>query len=165
MNKKKLIVIGALIIFAFSIIRMVANIGGSQNASAIDKYYDKDLKGLGVEDSLSGAIDKLTEASKEYESAAAEGKPVDWTILEPKFNDAIKEMEAKKAEIEALNIEDEKVKEINSYLISSYDGMIKGYKQLVQGMKEGNNEMIRSADETLRKAQDDIGKWQTMMNE
>jgi len=161
-NWKMILIIAAVVLALVSAIRFVGDF--SDVNSPVDKYYDVDIKNLSVEQNLDEVMPMLQEATEELKKMQAEGA-VDWTAVDADFEKALSSLESKKAEIEKIDIEDQKVKEINTYLISSYEGMISGYRELLKAFKEGNSDMLNTAGEKLTKAQSDIQKWQDMLNQ
>lgn len=165
MKKRKSIMIAVgIAAFILSLIIKLINLSDSQEMSALEKYYEENIEKMHVEEKLDGVISILNAAADEYKQAVEKGVQPDWTVLEPKFYDAIANLESQKEELKKIVIDDEKIREVHSYLISSYEEMIDGYKELVKGLKEENNELIHSANAKLSKGQENVMKWEQMLN-
>lgn len=128
-------------------------------ASAIETYMTKDIEEIGVEKNLDEAGAKIEEILTPVAEKLDNGEEVDWDAVSSEIGPVLASMQEARDKAAQLNIKDENVKLINSYLVSSYDKLISGYGKLVEGLKVMDEAVITEASDELAGAEEDIMMW------
>lgn len=134
-------------------------------SSPVEKYVNQDIERIGIEKNLDEAGTKLEEIMGECAEKLGTGEEVDWDEVEQKVNAVLTSMQEVRDEAAQLDITDEGVKEINSYLISTYDKLISGYENIISGFKTMDDALISEGADDLTAAQEDILKWYELIEE
>lgn len=140
---------------------------GSDSKSKIDHYVDVQLKEIGIEENLAESGKQLNSIMSESMQDIQQGNMDEqkWKQSKEKIEKVLTDMEEKKKQLVQLQIEDEKVKEINGHLVKAYEQMISGYRQMIDGITKQDQKAVESAQQNLLDSKESIQKWQSMLNE
>jgi hypothetical protein len=131
--------------------------------SAIETYMTKDIEEIGVEKNMDESGTKLEEILGAVSEKIANGEEVDWDAVSQEIDPVLAGMQETRDKVAQISIKDENVKEINSYLISTYDKLISGYEKLIDGFRDSDEAMINEASDDLTGAQEDIQTWYSLI--
>ena len=134
-------------------------------STPIEKYMNEDIAGIGVEKNMEEAGTMLEEILGECAEKLENGEEVDWDEVEQKVDPVLAGMQETRDKVAQLEITDEDVKEINSYLVSTYDKLISGYEKMIAGFRDMDDELINEGSDDLTGAQEDILKWYELIEE
>lgn len=134
-------------------------------STPIEKYMNEDIAGIGVEKNMEEAGTMLEEILGECAEKLENGEEVDWDEVEQKVDPVLAGMQETRNKVAQLEITDEDVKEINSYLVSTYDKLISGYEKMIAGFRDMDDELINEGSDDLTGAQEDILKWYELIEE
>ena len=134
-------------------------------STPIEKYMNEDIAGIGVEKNMDEAATMLEEILGECAEKLENGEEVDWDEVEQKVDPVLAGMQETRNKVAQLEITDEDVKEINSYLVSTYDKLISGYEKMIAGFRDMDDELINEGSDDLTGAQEDILKWYELIEE
>ena len=134
-------------------------------STPIEKYMNEDIAGIGVEKNMDEAATMLEEILGECAEKLENGEEVDWDEVEQKVDPVLAGMQETRDKVAQLEITDEDVKEINSYLVSTYDKLISGYEKMIAGFRDMDDELINEGSDDLTGAQEDILKWYELIEE
>ena len=134
-------------------------------STPIEKYMNEDIAGIGVEKNMDEAATMLEEILGECAEKLENGEEVDWDEVEQKVDPVLAGMQETRDKVAQLEITDEDVKEINSYLVSTYDKLISGYEKMIDGFRDMDDELVNEGSDDLIGAQEDIQKWYELIEE
>ena len=134
-------------------------------STPIEKYMNEDIAGIGVEKNMDEAATMLEEILGECAEKLENGEEVDWDEVEQKVDPVLAGMQETRDKVAQLEITDEDVKEINSYLVSTYDKLISGYEKMIAGFRDMDDELVNEGSDDLIGAQEDILKWYELIEE
>ena len=134
-------------------------------STPIEKYMNEDIAGIGVEKNMDEAATMLEEILGECAEKLENGEEVDWDEVEQKVDPVLAGMQETRDKVAQIEITDEDVKEINSYLVSTYDKLISGYEKMIAGFRDMDDELINKGSDDLTGAQEDILKWYELIEE
>ena len=134
-------------------------------STPIEKYMNEDIAGIGVEKNMDEAATMLEEILGECAEKLENGEEVDWDEVEQKVDPVLAGMQETRDKVAQIEITDEDVKEINSYLVSTYDKLISGYEKMIAGFRDMDDELINEGSDDLTGAQEDILKWYELIEE
>ncbi len=128
-------------------------------ASAVETYMTKDIEAIGVEQNMDEAGAQMEAILGAVIEKVNNGEEVDWEAVNEEIHPVLTSMKETRDKVAQISITDAKVKEINSYLVSTYDYLISGYRKLIDGFRIMDEELINAATDDLNKAQEEIQKW------
>lgn len=128
-------------------------------ASAVEAYMTKDIEAIGVEQNMDEAGAQMEAILGAVIEKVNNGEEVDWEAVNEEIHPVLTSMKETRDKVAQISITDAKVKEINSYLVSTYDYLISGYRKLIDGFRIMDEELINAATDDLNKAQEEIQKW------